>query len=98
MESSVAYYQQAQTLAESQPIPAVKKNTSTTKELKPLPKDWKPLGVYSLVQGGQSNTNMMFQLAVNKKGAIKGNYYNALTDETKPVNGAIDKRICALLG
>jgi hypothetical protein len=34
----------------------------------------------------------MFQLAVNKKGAIKGTYYNALTNETKPVQGAVDKK------
>jgi hypothetical protein len=85
MESSVAYYQQAQTLAQSVPISAEPKSKSSAK-------DWKPLGVYSLVQGGQSNTNMMFQLAVNKKGAIKGNYYNTLTDETKPVSGAVDKK------
>jgi hypothetical protein len=85
LESSVAYYEQAQTLAGSQPVLPPQKNQSSSKE-------WKPLGVYSLVQGGQSNTNMMFQLAVNKEGAIKGNYYNALTDETKPVTGAVDKK------
>lgn len=85
MGSSVAYYQEAQTLAESPPILSGKKNQSSAT-------DWKPLGVYSLVQGEQSNTNMMFQLAVNKDGIIKGNYYNALTDETKPVSGAVDKK------
>ena len=85
MESTTAYYQQAQNLAQSVPVAPAKLNRS-------LAKDWKPLGVYSLVQGGQSNTNMMFQIAVNKKGAIKGNYYNALTDETKPISGAIDKK------
>jgi hypothetical protein len=84
MESAIAYYQQAQTLAQSAPIKAEKTAASA--------KNWKPLGVYSLVQGGQSSTDMMFQLAVNKEGAIKGNYYNALTDETKPVTGAVDKK------
>ncbi len=34
----------------------------------------------------------MFQLAVNKAGTIRGNYYNALTQETKPVHGAGDKK------
>jgi len=88
METSVAYYQQAQSLAQSAPVPSA----PSAKKNPPSDKDWKPLGVFSLVQGEQSNTNIMFQIAVNKKGAIKGNYYNALTNETKPISGAVDKK------
>lgn len=54
--------------------------------------DWKPFGVYSLVQGGQSSSSTLFQLCTNKKGQIRGNYYNALTNETQPVKGAVDKK------
>lgn len=55
--------------------------------------DWKPFGVYSLVQGGQSNSTTIFQIASNKAGLIRGNYYNLLTNETQPIKGAVDKKI-----
>ena len=42
--------------------------------------------------GHQADSSIMFQLAVDKKGTIRGNYYNALTQETKPVSGAVDKK------
>jgi hypothetical protein len=85
VESADAYYTQAQTLAASSPaaLPA------TAQQQK---KDWKPLGVFSLVQGSQTNSTTLFQLATNKKGAIKGTYYNELTQETQPIQGAIDKK------
>lgn len=85
VESAQAYYSQAQTLAQS--LPASFPTTGQQQK-----KEWKPLGVYSLVQGQQTNSTTMFQLAVNKKGAIKGTYYNALTSETQPVQGAVDKK------
>ena len=81
--TTAAYYTQAQTLAQSVPI-----TEEETKE----ESNWKPLGVFSMVQGQQQNTTTMFQLAVNKNGAIKGTYYNPLTSETKPVTGAVDKK------
>ena len=74
------YYQQASTIAQSVPAPD------------PANTDWMPLGVFSLVQGDQSDTNTMFQLAVNKSGAIAGNYNNVLTGTTAPVHGAVDKK------
>ena len=54
--------------------------------------NWKSLGVFSLVQSGQSNTVSAFQLAVNKQGYIKGNYTNELTGEVEPVQGAVDRK------
>ena len=33
----------------------------------------------------------VFQLAVNKAGTIRGNFYNVLTDSLLPVYGAVDK-------
>jgi hypothetical protein len=38
------------------------------------------------------NGNDLFQLAVNKSGVIRGNYYNALSDTTLPVYGSVDKQ------
>jgi hypothetical protein len=74
------YYQQAATIAQTAPAPDAANN------------DWLPLGVFSLVQGDQSETNTMFQLAVNKAGAIAGNYNNILTGTTAPVHGFVDKK------
>jgi hypothetical protein len=34
----------------------------------------------------------VFQLAVNKAGTIRGNYYNALADTTLPVYGSVDQK------
>jgi uncharacterized protein (TIGR03000 family) len=77
------YYQQAADLAQSAPAapPPDEKGDA-----------WQPLGIFSLVQGEQSDTSAVFQLAVDKAGIIRGNYYNVLTDTTLPVRGAVDKK------
>ena len=53
--------------------------------------EWKPVGVYALVQGDDKTSNNIFQLAVNKDGIVRGNFYDGLTDTTTEVFGAIDK-------
>ncbi len=73
------YYQQAATIAQSAP-PA-----------DPQGSNWMPLGVFSLVQGNQTDSSALFQLALSKSGGIAGNYYNVLTGETLPVQGGVDK-------
>jgi len=45
-----------------------------------------------LVQGDEKTSNNVFQLAVNKDGVIRGNYYDGLTDATTPVYGSVDKK------
>ncbi len=79
--SVTEYYTQAQTLAAQGPT------TKPTKE-----QDWKPLGVYSLVQGSQTDTNAMFQLAMDKNGDVGGNYYSVLSGQMLPVHGKLDKK------
>jgi hypothetical protein len=54
--------------------------------------DWKPLGVYALVPGDQKTSNNMFQLAVDKDGIIRGNYYDGVMDATTPVFGSVNKK------
>src|SRR5262245_9163234 len=54
--------------------------------------DWKALGVYALVQGDQKTSNDIFQLAINKAGIIRGNYYDAVMDTTTQVYGSVDKQ------
>ena len=75
------YTQQAITIADTG------KQAQATKE-----EDWLSLGVFAMVQGEQVNGNDLFQLAVNKAGVIRGNYYNALSDTTLPVYGSVDKK------
>jgi hypothetical protein len=53
---------------------------------------WIPLGVFALVQEKEKDANDIFQLAINKKGIIRGNYYHAITDTTYPVKGAVDQK------
>lgn len=54
--------------------------------------EWLSLGVFGMVQGQQTDPTMIFQLAVNHQGVIRGNFYNTITDATLPVHGAVDKK------
>jgi hypothetical protein len=54
--------------------------------------DWLPLGVFALMAEGQKTPEMVFQLAVDKQGIIRGNYYDQVADTTVAVSGAVDKK------
>src|SRR5262249_37180411 len=54
--------------------------------------EWQPLGVFALVRGEEQTSDKIFQLAVNKAGVIRGNYYDAFADNTLPVYGSVDKK------
>ena len=73
------YYQQASTLAQS---PAPDANAD----------DWMPLGVFAFVQKEQSDPHYVMQLAVNKSGAIAGNYSDLVSGTNVPIQGAVDKK------
>ena len=75
------YAQQAITIADTG------KQAEASKE-----EEWLSLGVFAMVQGEQTDSNDLFQLAVNKAGTIRGNFYNALSDTTLPVYGSVDKK------
>ena len=79
--SEEQYYQQANTLADTG------REAKVTKE-----EEWLPLGVFAIVQGEEKTSNHIFQLAVNKKGVIRGNYYDAVTDTTSQVYGSVDQK------
>ncbi len=53
---------------------------------------WMALGVFAMVQGTQTDPTMIFQLAFNRQGIIKGTYFNKMTGSTLPVHGAVDKK------
>jgi len=58
------------------------------------PKDAKllPLGVYSLAPKGQQEASAMVQLSVSKDGIVRGSYYDLLSNQAHPVQGAVDKK------
>ena len=43
------------------------------------------------MQGQETTSNNIFQLAVDKNGIIRGNYYDGLMDTTTPVYGSVQK-------
>jgi hypothetical protein len=56
--------------------------------------EWQPLGVFGLIQSDSEKTAQnIFQLAINKAGVMRGNYYDAVSDTTLPVYGALDKKL-----
>src|SRR5207302_410423 len=52
---------------------------------------WQPLGVFAMVKGEETTSNDIFQLALNKDGVVRGNYYNAVSDIATHVSGSLDK-------
>ncbi len=81
MGTADQYYQQAQELASTG---AAAQTTDDTQ--------WMPLGVFAMTHDKQTNANLILQLAVNKAGIIRGNYTATLTNDTKPVQGSVDKK------
>ncbi len=74
------YYGQAQTLAAAGAQPP------------PQDAQWMPLGVFALSQDDQTSSDMTIQLAIDKQGVIRGNYTNAISGDTKVVQGSVDKQ------
>jgi hypothetical protein len=65
----------------------------TGRAAKPAENDeWQPLGVFGMIQGDEQVAQRIFQLAVNKDGVIRGNYYDAVADNTLEVYGSVDKK------
>jgi hypothetical protein len=57
----------------------------------PADLEWMPLGVFATGPKGTADAHIYLQLAVSRKGEIKGNYYDAVSDATQVVSGAIDR-------
>ncbi len=90
--SSQQYYQQAQQLAAnaySSPDPA---QSQPPQQQQQPTEEWKPLGVFSLAEPGQNQSTMLFQLAINKDGIVRGNYCNQITNENSEIYGSLDKK------
>ncbi len=61
-------------------------------KVEPKGDDFQPLGVFAMAAGEETTSSNIFQLAVNKDGVIRGNYYNALAGTTETVYGSVDKK------
>lgn len=54
----------------------------------PADSDWLPLGVFAMVRNEHQHPQLIMQLAINKRGALRGNFTDELTEHTQPVRGA----------
>jgi hypothetical protein len=52
---------------------------------------WLPLGVFEAIPNGKKSSTMLLQLAVNKAGIIRGNYFDAADKNVQVVEGSVDK-------
>lgn len=52
--------------------------------------EWLPLGVFATAPKGATQAHVYQQLAVSRKGELKGNYYDAISNATQPISGKID--------
>jgi hypothetical protein len=54
---------------------------------------WMPLGVFAIATpDGQSDSQGVFQFAVDKQGILRGNYIDQSTDAATPIQGTVDQR------
>jgi hypothetical protein len=53
---------------------------------------WLPLGVYAMVRNENQHPQLILQLAINKQGILRGNYTDEVTDNTLPIQGAVDQQ------
>jgi hypothetical protein len=53
---------------------------------------WQPLGVFAMVDSGQTSSDDIFQLAVNSQGILRGNYHSVKDNSVTPLAGAVDPK------
>lgn len=66
-------------------------STESTPAAPPTDLEWLPLGVFATAPKGAAQAHVYQQLAVSKKGELKGNYYDAISNAVQPVSGSIDR-------
>lgn len=57
----------------------------------PADLEWLPLGVFAVAPRGTEQAHIYQQLAVSRKGELKGNSYDAVSDAVQPLTGTIDR-------
>jgi hypothetical protein len=87
--NSQQYYSQAESLAIANARQDAAKDPTYTDGKKV---QWLPLGVFALMKSDKDKPEMLFQLALDKQGVIRGNYFSEVEDKTQPVFGSIDRK------
>jgi len=54
--------------------------------------NWLPLGVFAFCKPDETKSDIAVQLAVNREGIIRGNYTDAVANQTQQVHGSVDKK------
>ena len=96
--TAAEYYQSAADLAETgeqADIPSETPPANADPQTTPsntADAQWLPLGVFEALQPDQKSSKMTFQIAVNKDGIVRGNYFNTGDKNAKPIAGAVDKK------
>jgi hypothetical protein len=83
------YYSQAEALAITDARQDAAKDPAYTDGKKI---QWLPIGVFALMKSDKDKPEMVFQLALDKQGIIRGNYFSEVEDKTQPVYGSVDKK------
>ncbi len=86
------YYQSAAALAQIGEQANIPSQQPTNNQVDPANAKWLPLGVFEALRENEKTSTMMFQLAINKDGIVRGNYFNTADKVTQPLEGAVDKK------
>jgi len=89
--SAADYYQSAATLAQTGEQADIPSEQPSDQQADPASAQWLPLGVFEALRENEKTSTMMFQLAVNKAGVVRGNYFNTADEVTQQIQGAVDK-------
>lgn len=65
--------------------------SAATAAAPPTDLEWMPLGVFAVAPQGTEQAHIYQQLAVSRKGELKGNSYDAVSDAVQPITGTIDR-------
>lgn len=90
--SAPEYYQSAASLAQIGEQANIPTQQPTANEVDPKNAKWLSLGVFEALREKEKTSSMMFQIAVNKDGIVRGNYFNTSDNVQQPIEGAVDKK------
>ncbi len=63
--------------------------------------EFRSLGVWAMVQGDETESDKILQLAINQQGVVRGNYFDAMTQTNLTIQGSVDqesKRVAWTIG
>ena len=84
------YYDSAAAIAQSGERANIPRKSAANNQANQAGANWLPLGVFEAIPSG-ATSKMLFQLAVNKAGIIRGNYFDPPAKNMQLIQGAVDK-------